>query len=150
MQLALPLFIVCNIYIYTCRGPGSSVGIATGYGLDDPGIESRWGGEIFSTCPDRPWGPPSLLYDGYWVFPGGIERPGRDADTSPPLVPWSRKSKAIPLLSLWTVWPIQSLSACTRMHFTFTFYVYLSSNFYVIWYASLSVCVQCVCVYIYI
>jgi len=23
-------------------GPGSSVGIATGYGLDDPGIESRW------------------------------------------------------------------------------------------------------------
>jgi hypothetical protein len=29
----------------TCfdSGPGSSVGIATGYGLDDPGIESRWG-----------------------------------------------------------------------------------------------------------
>jgi hypothetical protein len=25
----------------TC-GPGSSVGIATGYGLDDPGIEFRW------------------------------------------------------------------------------------------------------------
>jgi hypothetical protein len=25
------------------RGPGSVVGIATGYGLDDPGIESRWG-----------------------------------------------------------------------------------------------------------
>jgi len=25
------------------RGPGSSVGIATGYGLDVPGIESRWG-----------------------------------------------------------------------------------------------------------
>jgi hypothetical protein len=24
-------------------GPGSVVGIATGYGLDDPGIESRWG-----------------------------------------------------------------------------------------------------------
>jgi hypothetical protein len=24
------------------RGPGSSVGIATGYGLDVPGIESRW------------------------------------------------------------------------------------------------------------
>ena len=23
--------------------PGSSVGIATGYGLDVPGIESRWG-----------------------------------------------------------------------------------------------------------
>jgi hypothetical protein len=24
-------------------GPGSSVGIATGYGLDGSGIESRWG-----------------------------------------------------------------------------------------------------------
>ena len=24
-------------------GPGSVVGIATGYGLDGPGIESRWG-----------------------------------------------------------------------------------------------------------
>jgi hypothetical protein len=39
------------------------------------------GGEIFRTCPDRPWGPPSLLYKGYRVFPGGKERPGRDADS---------------------------------------------------------------------
>ena len=53
-------------------GRNSSVGIATGYGLDGPGIESRWGGgEIFRTCPDRPWGPPGLLYNGYRVFPGG-------------------------------------------------------------------------------
>jgi hypothetical protein len=52
-------------------GPGSSVSIATGYGLDGPGIESRCGGEIFHTCPDRPCGPPSLLYNGYRVFPGG-------------------------------------------------------------------------------
>ena len=65
------------------RGPGSVVGIATGYGLDGPGIESRWG-EIFRTCPDRPWDPPSLLYNGYRVFPGGKERLGRDADPSPP------------------------------------------------------------------
>jgi hypothetical protein len=52
-------------------GPGSSVGIATGYGLDGPGIENPGGGEIFSTRPDRPWGPPSLLYNVYRVFPGG-------------------------------------------------------------------------------
>ena len=64
-------------------GPDSSVGIATGYGLDGPGIETR-GGEIFRTCPDRPWGPPSLLYNGYRVFPRGKERQGRDADPSPP------------------------------------------------------------------
>jgi hypothetical protein len=29
------------------------VGIETRYGLEDPGIESRWGGEIFRTRPDR-------------------------------------------------------------------------------------------------
>jgi len=32
---------------------GSVVGIATAYGLDGPGIESRWG-EILRTCSDRP------------------------------------------------------------------------------------------------
>jgi hypothetical protein len=41
-------------------------------------------GEIFLTCPDWPWGPHSLLYNGYRVFPGGKGRPGRDADPSPP------------------------------------------------------------------
>ena len=30
------------------------------------------------------------------------------------------KSRAIPLLPLWAVQPVQSLSACTRVHFTFT------------------------------
>jgi len=63
--------------------PGSSVGKANGYGLDGPGIESRWG-QIFRTCPDRPWAPPSLLYNGYRVFLGCTERPRRDADPSPP------------------------------------------------------------------
>jgi hypothetical protein len=29
------------------------------------------GGEVFRTRPERPWGPPSLLYNGYRVFPGG-------------------------------------------------------------------------------
>ena len=53
------------------------------YGLEGP--ESNPGeDEIFRTCPDRPWGPPSLLYNGYQVFPGGKVRPGRDADPSPP------------------------------------------------------------------
>ena len=37
-------------YLLAC-GPGSSVGIATDYGLDGSGIESRWG-EIFR--PSRP------------------------------------------------------------------------------------------------
>jgi hypothetical protein len=69
----------------------SSVGIVTGYGMDGTGIESRWGGEIFRTSPDQPWGPPSLLYNGYRLFPGGRKRPGRDADPLALLVPRSKK-----------------------------------------------------------
>jgi hypothetical protein len=51
------------------RSRDSSVGIATGYGLDDSGVGVRvplWS-RIFS-CPRRPdrlWGPLSLLYNGY-------------------------------------------------------------------------------------
>jgi len=110
--------IIIIIIIIIISGPGSSVGKATGYELDGPG-SSPGGGEIFRTRPDRPWGPPSLLYNRYRVFPGGKERPGREADPSPLLVPWSRKSRAIPLLPLWAVRPVQSLSGCTRVHFTF-------------------------------
>jgi hypothetical protein len=71
------------------RGPVSSVGIATGYGLGGQG-SNPCGGEIFRTSPDRPWGPPSLLCTGYRVFPGGRKRPGRDADHLPLLVPRSK------------------------------------------------------------
>ena len=69
-------------------GTGSSVGIATDYGLDGPGNESRWG-EIF-LLPDRPWGPPSLLNNGYRVFTGGGKRLRRDANPSPLLMPRSK------------------------------------------------------------
>ena len=85
------IVVISNLYIYIfiyllslqIVGPGNVVGIATAYGLDGPGIESRWG-EFFRTSPDRPWGPPSLLYNGYRVFPGVKVLPGRDADPSPP------------------------------------------------------------------
>ena len=103
-------------------GPGSSVGIATGYGLDGPGIESRWG-RHFPRLSRPTLGPTQPPVNGCRVFPAAKERPGRDADLSPLLVPWSRKSRAIPLLPLWAVRPVQSLSACTSVHFTFTFIV---------------------------
>ena len=71
-------------------GPVSSVGMATGYGLDGPGIESRWGRD-FPHLSRPALGPPSLLYNGYRVFPGGKERPGRDADPSPPSIAVMKK-----------------------------------------------------------
>ena len=46
------IVITRDLFVYTdLGGLGSSVGIATDYGLDGPGIESRWG-EIFR--PSRP------------------------------------------------------------------------------------------------
>ena len=81
-------------------GPGNSVGIATELRAGRSGIES--GREArFSARPDQPCGPPSLLYNGYQVFPGGKVRPGRAADHSPLLVPQSWKSRAIALPTLW-------------------------------------------------
>ena len=35
-------------------GRDGSVGIETRYGLNDPGIEPRYGGEIFRSHPDQP------------------------------------------------------------------------------------------------
>ena len=52
-----------------CRNRDSSVGIATRYGLEGPGIESRWGRNFPHLSRPAP-NPPSLLYNGYRVFPG--------------------------------------------------------------------------------
>jgi hypothetical protein len=85
-----------------CGSRDSVVGIATRYGLEGPRIESLWG-EIFRTYPDRLRGPPSLLYNGYRVFPEG--KGGRDVmlTTNPLLMPRLRKSWAISPLTLWVL-----------------------------------------------
>ena len=49
----------------------SSIGIATRYGLDDPGIESRWGGEIFRIRPNGPGAHPASFTMGTGSFSGG-------------------------------------------------------------------------------
>ena len=81
------ILITPGLYLINCLfmivGRDSCFGIATDYGLDGPGIESRWGAR-FSARPDRSWGPPSLLYNGYRVFPGSKGRPGHAVDHSPP------------------------------------------------------------------
>jgi hypothetical protein len=80
-----------SMYIYIYIGSRDSVvGIATRYGLEGPGIESRWG-EILGNYPDRLRGPPSLLYNGYRVFPGDKGGRGVMLTTHPLLVPRLRK-----------------------------------------------------------
>jgi hypothetical protein len=77
---------LCTDYFCTLMphgmGLGSSVCVATRYRLDGPG-SNPGGGEIFRTLPDRSWGPPSLLHNGYRVFPGG-KRPEHGLDHPPP------------------------------------------------------------------
>jgi hypothetical protein len=68
-NLSIALTIMAESFLFK-RSWDSVVGIVTRYGLEGPGIETRWG-EIFRTYPDRLRVPPSLLYNGYWVFPGG-------------------------------------------------------------------------------
>ena len=93
---------------------GSSVGITTGRSGD----RILMGGEIFLTCPDLPWCPPSLLYNGYRVFPGSKERPGRDADPSHTSSAVGHERVELYLYSpLWTVRPVQNLSDYTRVQF---------------------------------
>ena len=74
--------VIIKIYIKSYFGPGSSIGIATDYGLDGPGSNPGWD-EIFCLSNPAP-GPtqPSVK----WV-PGlsrGKVRPRRAADHSPP------------------------------------------------------------------
>ena len=96
-------------------GPGSSVGIATGYGLDGPGIESRWGARFSAPVHTGPGAHPAFCTMGT----GGKERPGRDIDPSPPSNAEVMKEQTYTSTPLWAVRPVRSLSACTRVHFTF-------------------------------
>jgi hypothetical protein len=95
-------------------GWDSVVYIAPPYGLDGPGIESRWQRDFLH--PSRPaWGPTSLLHNSYWVSFLRVKRPGRGVD-HPRLsnAEVKEKSRAIPLLPLW------DLMACSRVKVTFT------------------------------
>jgi len=83
-------------YIYNVDR-GSSVGIATDYGLDGPGSNSG-GDEIF-----RPSGPahPASGIMGTGSFPEVKRGRGMLLTTHPLLVSRSWKSRAIPLPTLW-------------------------------------------------
>ena len=99
--------------------PGSSVGIATGYGLDGPGIESWWGARFSAPVQTSPGAHPASSTMGTGSFLGVKSGRGVTLTPHPLLVPWSWKVRAIPLLPLWAVRPVHSLSACTRVHFTY-------------------------------
>jgi hypothetical protein len=84
-KMCFSFLIYFNNLSSTCFecGAGSSVGIATGYGLDGTGIEFRWG-QGFPHLSIPALGPTQPPVQSVPGLNGGKERPGRDADTSPP------------------------------------------------------------------
>jgi hypothetical protein len=82
-------------------GRDSSVGIATRYGLDGQGIESRLGA----------WSLPSLLYNGYRVSFPGVKRPGRNVNHPPPSSAEVKERIELYLYSpSGPLWPVQPSS----------------------------------------
>jgi len=69
-------------------GAGSVFGIATGYGLDGPGIESRWGGARFPAPVQTGHGAhPASCTMGTGSFPGVKSGQGVTLTPHPFLVP---------------------------------------------------------------
>jgi hypothetical protein len=67
-------------------GQDSSVGIETGYGLDGPGIESRWGARFSAPVQTGPGAHPASCTMSTGSFPGA-KRPGCGVDHLPHLAP---------------------------------------------------------------
>jgi hypothetical protein len=81
-------------YWYLC-GPGSSVGIATDYRLDGPGIKSAGGWRYFTRLSRPALGPTQPSVQWYRIFPGVKFNRGVPLTTHPFLVPRSCKRRAI-------------------------------------------------------
>jgi hypothetical protein len=63
-------------------GRDSVVGIATRYGLQGPGIETRWGARFSTPVQTGPGAYPASCTMGTGSFPG-VKRPGRGVDHPP-------------------------------------------------------------------
>ena len=73
-----------STWLCVIRGPGSVVSIATGYGLDGRGIESRWGARFSAPVQTGPGAHPASCTMGTGSFSGVKSGRGVDADPSPP------------------------------------------------------------------
>jgi hypothetical protein len=81
-------------------GADSVFGIATDYGLDGPGIESRWEARFSASVQTGPGAHPASRTMGTESFPEVKSGQGVTLTPHPLLQPWSRKDRAIPLLPL--------------------------------------------------
>ena len=85
--LTNPVSVTFIVTVTLLSGPGSSVGIATGYGLDGPGIESRWGPRFSAPVQTGPGAHPASCTIGTGSFPGVKSGRGVTLTPHPLLVP---------------------------------------------------------------
>jgi len=71
------------------KGPGSVVGIVTGYELEGPGIESRWGARFSTPVQTSPGAHPASCTMGTGSIPEVKSGWGMMLTPHPLLVPWS-------------------------------------------------------------
>jgi hypothetical protein len=98
-------------------GPGSSVGIATELRAGRSGDRIPVGARFSAPVQTGPGVHLTSCTMGTGSFPGVESSRSVTLIPHPLLVPWSWKGRALPLLPLWAVRPVQSLSACTSVHF---------------------------------
>ena len=115
-------------------GRVSSVGIATHYGLDGPGIESRWGRNF--PHPSRPaLGPTSSPINWFRISFPGVKRPGRSVDHLPLSSAEVKERVELylysPSGSSWLAlgWnlplPLHCITNCIMLCFTMVVYMYV-------------------------
>ena len=102
-------------------GPGSSVGMG-------PGMEYQCEARFSAPVRTGPGAHLASCTMGTGSFPGVKSGRSVTLTTHSLLAPWSRKSRAIPLLPLRAVRPVQSPSHCTRVHFSFFYFTVNAQN----------------------
>jgi len=101
----------CNHFLCPTEislGPGIVVGIATGYRLDGPGIESQWGARYSAPVQMGPGLHSASCTMGTGSLPGVKSCRGMTLTPHPLLVLWSWKGRVIPLL------PPMGRTSCTE------------------------------------
>jgi hypothetical protein len=81
---------IFKVYTPYISGRDCVVGTATRYGLDGPGIESRWGVRFSAPVQTGPGAHPASCTMGNGTFPG-VKRPGRGVDYLPHPAPSLKK-----------------------------------------------------------
>ena len=106
--------------LYFECGPGSSVGIVTSYGLDGPGIESRWGSRFSAPVQTGPGARPASCTMGTGSFPGLKSGRGVTLTLHLLLVPLVMKEQS------YTSTPPMGRTACTEPQCLYKGALYLS------------------------